>query len=572
MLIARRLYVYFISAVSLAMWAFGLANLLSLALSRIAEALGGSVMQESAESVRQELSLWAAFVIVAFPVWLLHWWLAERAVHRSSPEGEQERASSIRSLYLAIVFGVLLIFLTIGSVDVVGQLLRGAFNSSSLVGGGGDQIWTSLSIALVSGSIMAYHGWVRRRDTQRGELEDAAVWLPRLYVYVAAFVGAMLLLFGIGDLIRVVDDALFGTRDIYYLSRWWADPLSGAIARTLVGVIIWAVHWDWSLRSLRTDDWLGASERRSTLRWFYVYAIVFVGILFTLNGVVSSLDAFLRLILNAPRNAPGIGTARAIIEPLLVAIPFAGFWAYHRLVVLNAAPSDEYTPFAPSLRRLYTYLVAFIGLAFTAIGAAWVLGILIDLLLGGSRTISISSVFWREDVARYSAFAIVGAGAWLWHWNAVERRVAAGEADERGATTRRIYLYLTLAATLVAMLVSLAIVIYRAISALLGVTSGTGLVSAVSTALGIVIVVGILFGYHLIVLRHDLELRETPSVTPGVTRVPLMLVAPPDANVESAVSQLRAHLPEGFVLESGESRKVEQRLPAPSQRLERDHA
>ncbi len=571
MLIARRLYVYFISAVSLAMWAFGLANLLSLALTRIAEALGGSVIQESPESVRQELSLWAAFVIVAFPVWLLHWWLAERAVHRPLPEGEQERASSIRALYLAIVLGVLLIFLTISSVDVISRLLGRAFDSSSLNGDRG-QNWTSLAMALVSGSIMAYHGWVRRRDTQRGELEDAAVWLPRLYVYVAAFVGAMLLLFGIGDLIRVVDDALFGTRDIYYASRWWADPLSSAIARTLVGVVIWMVHWDWSLRSLRSDGWLGASERRSTLRWFYVYAIVFVGVLFTLNGVVSSLEALLRLILNAPRNAPGVGTARAITEPLLVAIPFAGFWAYHRLVVLNAAPSDEYTPFAPSLRRLYTYLVAFIGLAFTATGAAWVLGTLIDLILGGSRTISVSSLFWREDVARYGAFAIVGAGAWLWHWNAVERRVAASDEEERGATTRRIYLYLTLASTLVAMLVSLAIVIYRAISAVLGVTSGTGLVSAVSTALGIVIVVGILFAYHLIVLRHDLELRETPSVTPGVMRVPLMLIVPPGANVESAVSELRAHLPEGFGLDSGESRKVESRLLTPPQRLERDHA
>ena len=571
MLIARRLYVYFIAAVSLAMWAFGLASLLSLALSRIAEAWGGSVVQESPESVRQQLSLFAAFVIVAFPVWLLHWWLAERALHRPAPEGEHERASAIRAFYLTVVMAAPLMFLIIGLVDVITQVLRKLLDSSFSFGEGGG-VWTSLTLALVAGAVIAYHGWIRRRDVQGGELEEAAVWLPRLYVYVAAFAGAMLLLFGIADLIRVLDDALFGARAVSYQSRWWADPLSNAIARTLVGLAIWGIHWEWSLRSLKRTGWLGASERRSTLRWFYVYAIVFVGVLLTLNGVVSSLESLLRLVLDVPRSNLRVGWTRAIIEPLLVAIPFAGFWAYHRLVVLNAAPADENSPFAPSLRRLYTYLVALIGLAFTAVGAAWVLGILIDLLLGGSRTVSISSLFWREDVARFSAFAIVGAGTWLWHWNSIERRMAENEAVERVATTRRIYLYLTLAATLVAMLVSLAIVIYRAIAAVLGVTSGTGLASAISTSLGIVIVAGVLFAYHVNVLRHDLAQHEELPPVPGVTRIPLLLVAPPDADVEAALSELRAHLPAGFGLESPGSPRVELPLPAAPQRLERDHA
>ncbi len=55
MLIARRLYVYFIAAVSLVMTAVGLTNLLGLALARIAEASGRSVIQESPDQIRRNV-------------------------------------------------------------------------------------------------------------------------------------------------------------------------------------------------------------------------------------------------------------------------------------------------------------------------------------------------------------------------------------------------------------------------------------------------------------------------------------------------------------------------------------
>lgn len=571
MLTARRLYVYFISAVSLGMTAFGLASLLSLAFARISEAFGGAVIQQSSAEIRRELSLYAAMVIVALPVWLLHWWLAERAVSRPATEGEQERASAIRTLYLSLVLGLALIFATVGSIEVIRQLIRRAFDSSvSLTGASG--VWMWLAVVLVTGAGIAYHSMVRAEDTRIIEAEGPAAWLPRLYIYGAAFAGAMLVLFGAGDLITLVDDAIFGPSDVYSSARWWADPLSSAVARMLVGIVIWTVFWLWSLRISESSGWYGSSERRSSLRWFYIYAIVFVGAVATLVGVIGSLDWVIRLILSVPGDNPQVGWTREIIEPLLIAIPFAGAWAYHRLVVLDLAPADERALFAPSLRRLYTYLVAFIGLTLTALGAAWVLGILIDLLLGGSRTISVSSHVWREQVATFSAVAIVGAAAWLWHWNKAERQLQAHDAEERHSTIRRIYLYLALASTLVAVLVSLALVLYRTISAALGVQSGSGLASAVSIWLGIVVVTGILLAYHLTVLRRDLGEREPAVAASGIQRVSLVLTAPAGADIDAELDQLRHQLPDGFSLEQRQSRKMGPTLSLGDERLQRDHA
>ncbi len=329
-------------------------------------------------------SLYAAFVIVALPVWLLHWWLAERAVAQPGPEGEQERESSIRALYLTAALAAPLLFLISGCIETLLRVLNRTLGSTSTLDYD-RAFWVQLSAIAVMLAIMVYHWRIRRRDVQAGSLQGASVWLPRLYVFAAAFVGATFLLFGVGDIIRVVDDVLFGPKPLFAVHHWWAEELSSAIARTVVGLAVWGFHWEWAQRSLRRVDWIGESERNSSLRWVYVYAIVFVSVLLTLQGVSSSLESIFRWALDAPHANQQFGWPRSILEPLLAAIPFALFWAYHRLVAIGTKPVGEQVPLAASVRRLYTYLVAFVGLAFTGVGAAYVLGIVIDLILGGSR-------------------------------------------------------------------------------------------------------------------------------------------------------------------------------------------
>ena len=235
MLIARRLYVYFIAGVGLSTTVVGLVNLLGLVFARINEALGGAAVQKSAETVRRELSLYVALVIVALPVWLLHWWLAERALRRPGSEGEQERVSAIRAFYLTLALALPLIAMIVSASRIINWLLANVIHGPASSGRAGSR-WGALAVLVVAIAVMAYHAWIRHRDERVGPFIGDAAWLPRFYVYGAAFVGAMLLLSGLTDLIRLADDGLFGSRALHFEARWWAEPLRGAIARVLIGL------------------------------------------------------------------------------------------------------------------------------------------------------------------------------------------------------------------------------------------------------------------------------------------------------------------------------------------------
>ena len=55
------------------------------------------------QAVRERLTLATAMSAVALPVWLIHWFLAERGVRPGRPEADVERSSAVRGLYFALV-------------------------------------------------------------------------------------------------------------------------------------------------------------------------------------------------------------------------------------------------------------------------------------------------------------------------------------------------------------------------------------------------------------------------------------------------------------------------------------
>ena len=74
---ARRLYLYLVSGVALGFVLFGLQSLLQILLDTLG--VRGNVLGGGTDS-GQQLSLALALVGVGTPVWLLHWWFAERGV------------------------------------------------------------------------------------------------------------------------------------------------------------------------------------------------------------------------------------------------------------------------------------------------------------------------------------------------------------------------------------------------------------------------------------------------------------------------------------------------------------
>ncbi|MDI3340734.1 MAG: DUF5671 domain-containing protein [Sphaerobacter sp.] len=550
MRVVRPIYLYFIAAVALAMLASGLMDLLRIALEQASLALGDSlVIVGGDQDVRRELSRSVALSVVALPVWLLHWWLAERAALRPDLAGEAERRSLVRALFLTAVLAGSFTVSTIASVLLVERLVVQALGGAP----GPDSLAANLATLLVAGTVWAYHARVRREDTAAVAMTGAAVWVPRLYRYAAAFTGALLLIFGLAGLLGLLVEVLVGRDALVAPSDWWHGALAGGVARTAVGLVAWAGHWTVSLRRLRQPGWLGADERASILRRTDLYLLILVGVVGTLSLTAIFLNNALQWLLGVTPDPSAPGQAQRLLEPLAWALPFVATWAYHRWILLGEARGVAEAPLQATARRIYTYGVALVGLGFGSVGVAYLLGLLIDRVLGGSRTLSAPPDWFPRQVALFASFVLVGLGAWLWHWYAAARRVADDPAAERGALVRRISLFATLAAALVALLGSLAVTLYRVLTVILGVESARGLVSDVSAALGVLVVAVALLAYHASALRADLRERRPP---PGAAAtLPLLLTGPPGADLTAVLAELQARLPDGYALRPLPERK-----------------
>ncbi|HET9016662.1 MAG TPA: DUF5671 domain-containing protein [Thermomicrobiaceae bacterium] len=543
----RRIYVYFMSAVSLVALGVGVANLLRLAFDQAGIALGISANLAGPDGVRQEVSLYVAVAIVALPIWLVHWWLAERAVLRPGADGEAERGSWPRALYLSVALGASLTLAVTAAAELI---YRGVVQAAGYPLFGAATVSSWLAMLIVAGAAWGYHGRVRLRDTRAGELAGSAAWLPRLYLYGAAGAGAMLLLFGAGDLLRLGVDALLGPGALIAPTPWWAEPLATGASRVVVGLAVWAAHWGYAQRLLEAPDWRARSEQSARIRRLYLYAGAVVGLALTLRGGADTLAALLRAALGVSSTVGAAGVARSALVPLLTAVPFALFGLYQLWSAADEARRYGTDAVRATVRRLSTYVVALVGLAFAGVGLAYTLGVLIDLAFGGSRTLSSGPDWWRGQVSQFGSVALVGAVAWLWGWYAAQRALAAEPEAEQSSTTRRAYLYTVLAASLVAILSSLAFVLYRVLTVVLNAAPSTGLTSDVSASLGVVLVAGALAIYHGLALRRDLAVRPAFAGEGAAepNELTLVMTGPPDADLDAELADLLRHLPAGFSL------------------------
>lgn len=547
MLVARRLYLYFVAGVSIAVLATGLVNLLELAIQTLWEAASGAaVVVQPPDAVRRELSLYSALTVVALPVWLLHWWLAERLLSPQRSEAETERQSLLRALYLTLLLFVPFVLWANAALD----LLSWTFETA-LVGARAETLRLTAEFVIgrvatlvVLAGIWGYHAWVCARDRRAGALTGAADWLPRLYLYVGAVFGLSMLLFGASQLIGAVIDVVFGVGEV--IAGDLRRLVAQGAAMLLGGFVIWSLHWGYTLSVRVLPDWRGEHERRSLLRWVYLYVGVFAGVALTLGALAVSLTELFRWVLGAG----SAGTAQRlqdIIEPPARVVPVTLLWLYHRRQIRREAEGMPETGWRVSVERSTGYLSAFVGLVFGAAGLALLLGLVIDVLLGGGRVAALPADWWRNQVSSYTAVALVGGVAWLWFWYRALQRLATDPVAERASLSRRAFLYVVLAAAIVGLLGSLAVVLYRLLSWLLGVTRDVDLVSEISTALGVVIVGAFVLLYHGLVLRRDLT--EATARAPVERRITLTLRLPADADPERTVEELRRHLPPGAEVE-----------------------
>lgn len=485
----RRWYVYVVSAISLQALTWAVISLLrNLLLSPL--------RPEPAA-----LALQIAVIVVGGSVYLGHWLWARRLAAGS----QEEREATLRSLYL---YGTMASFLGPALPNLY-DVLRTAVGISR-EGFGWPPTYLSrgewavyhLVATLVLGILWFYH-WRQLRLEGDGVTEGGAT-VRRLYVLGSSAAGLTITTVAVIDLIGgvLIQQTIPGGAITNRMD------LIANLCQLAVGVPLWLIFWLWAGRLFAGP---GRAERASVLRKVYLYLAVFIGSMGAISAATGLLAGWLRRLI---RWSPGYGGGGDYREALSIIIGMAVLWAYHAYVIRQDVSRAEEGPRQATVRRVYLYLVAGVGLLALAIGLAGDISVLVNRVA--------SQAFGNDLRASFSWFTaamIAGLPVWLVPWRRLQleaREPSPNRVHALGANVRRTYLYLFLFLAAMTDLGALVFILHRLLSSLLG---GDRFVAAeLAQAIGYALIAAGLWIGHWMVLRADRRLLQATEVEELVTR------------------------------------------------------
>ena len=478
---ARRIFQYLAMLLTLVLSCTGLAGLIDAAAASAREATTDTEM----------VALSVAFVVVAAPVFLV---LAIYTRRRLRDDPEEVRSAGW-ALYLTLVlFGSLVTTVTL-LITLFGDLF---------VGDGLDR--TALVNGVIWGTVWAVHWWIAERDGYEPNL--------RLEHLMGSFVGLMVMLAAgavaaANVLVELYDTAV----DIAAIG-----PTAEQIVRPLVACAVGALVWMWYWLRTTVND-----ERTILWNAYVLLAGVLSGVLMVVAGIATALFRALEWMLADPS-----GTAAEHFEvvPAALGVVAVGVatWAYHRHVLDGGAERER-----TEVDRVYDYLLAGAGLVVAAGGLATLLTYALWAVAGTEITGSDRSV-----IAVALTLLAVGGPLWGIYWSRAQREREHYGADEAQSTTRRTYLFIVLGVSGLVALVSLIVLVYVIVQAILDGTVGAELLDAVAVPISLLVSTGAVAWYHFTVVRHDRA--EIPEVVlPAVRDV--ILVTGDGAGLARAITE-----------------------------------
>jgi hypothetical protein len=523
----RRLYLYAVAFVSLETVLWG-----AISLARAFVAGGGA--GGGVDQLATALSL----ILVGIPVFLLHWWLVQRAALRHPGE----RSALLRAIFLYGVLAATLLPVTNNTLALLDRLLAMAFGTDpSLAPLGGMQTLSDNLIAIVLNALAAaYFYTVLRSDWKAVPLGNDFAEIRRTYRYVWLVYGLLMAVIGLQ---RVLE---FVFLQLSPLTGAELTMLSSGLALLILGTPLWGFAWWLVQRSL--DE---AAERESLIRRGVLFAVVLAstaGVLIAAIAVIQNLLLFLF--------ARDFFSSRGIwvdlSGPLSVTISLGIVWLYYeRILRAEMAPpvaaSPEQVERYAGQRRLYAYVLALFGLIGSVLGLELLLSALLDLAVGQSVKDLLSGEARRlsEQIWAGVATLLVSLPLWIVTWRPLARGAAAeGEPGEqaRRSLVRRSYLYLVLFAGVMGVMFGAGALLYHLIRAILGDPQEDLLFQSLTT-LKTLLVFASLLAYHGWVLRSD-NRRTERALARRRAQFPVLVLAPSQEGfAESLVAALEREAP-----------------------------
>lgn len=470
----RRLYFYLVAFISIEVVLWGLVGL----LRSIAE----DTISGGADALAQALAL----ILVGVPIFLIHWLWVQRAAARD----EEEETATLRAVFF---YAILLATL----IPVVQNLL--SFIDRALVQGAGlgverafglfrEQTLADNLIAIVMNGIVAAYFWTILRGEWR-TLPDKENFteVRRLYRYIWMLYGLLMTVFGAQQVLRFL---LYVPGDV--LGEFGREVLVNGVALLLVGTPIWVYSW-----RLIQDSLVDPAEMGSTLRLGILYLLALGGVITVITVAWNIVNTFLLVLLG--QEVTFRDALREIGGPLSIGIPLGAVWAYYGYWLNRHIEATGDTVRQAAMKRLYYYILSFIGLVVLFVGVTLLIAFVIDAAIslhfsiGSSLAIPLSSI-------------LVGLPLWLTTWRPMQAdALSTGELGDhaRRSLIRKAYLYLVLFVSVIGGMATAVGLVYILLRVLLTGDVGNDFANTLLNLIQLLFLFGVVVVYHLNVLRMD---------------------------------------------------------------------
>ncbi|HEY5034416.1 MAG TPA: DUF5671 domain-containing protein [Candidatus Dormibacteraeota bacterium] len=340
----------------------------------------------------------------------------------------------LRRLYLYLVSGAALATLAAGLSALGFTVLMFVFNDPNAEASRG-ALAGATAATLVALVVWGVHFWFARRYAHRDPAERASD-IRRLYVYWACLVmsigAAIALDNAIANYLRpILDCPAVSDPTVYRPFDCTANNLqttAQAAWITLVLGAFWALHYRIAVRDRAA---VGEQGRSASLRRWYMYPALLVGLLMMLSGAASLIILIWLRLLNSTLGSDQfryIGDAAGLLVGGLV------LWGFHARVLAQSYLEDDRKS---TLRALEGFIAVAVCMVFALIGAAQILYYALARLLGLNNPGNVGNDIVAAMAAPVSVLVMYGAA-----WFLVRRRLAQDTGShevERQAGVRRLY-------------------------------------------------------------------------------------------------------------------------------------
>ncbi|MBI4268033.1 MAG: hypothetical protein HY662_04530 [Chloroflexi bacterium] len=490
MSITRRVWLHIVTLISLAIFATGVGQLLSLLFDNTIKS--AAVQFGDATFTQRQFSLGLAMVIIGGPLWFAFW----RAIQRRVQGNDEETGAGMHKFFLNLILVVTAITALNAASDFISWLLSGVpldrFSSE----------W--LAVLIVSGIIWGYH---LRVSEGEGHPSPIARTFRRWYVYILSAFGLIWMAVAPVQLITTAVLNLPFWPGTLARGSFWNDTTQMNVSWVVLGTAAWYLHWHKMARG----------DFDSTLRQVYFYLLAILGgaiaALIALTVTVYQVLVWLFGAVTTPLSThfQSIGWT---IPTILVG---AAIWSYHnRLSQQEAAETHE---LRLSAKRVHYYLMSFLGLGTLVGGLIVLFGTIIDALINAaSPAVAVTPGWWQRQLSASLALLLVGVPMWLHYWNNVTRRAAEGGINEWRARSRRVFLFVVVGISILTIAADLVNIIYQSLNGALSGNFDVGVLRNSRWSLQTIIVAVPLLWYHWRIVRAEQRRgAETAAVQKTVT-------------------------------------------------------